>query len=86
MGNETIRRLTFEEIGKLFFSSWSKVRLFVPFAVGMDELFFKKGYGYGFGGSLKVGRLDLGPISFDSEKAYFALLAGTFTRNDLSTV
>ncbi|MGH8732766.1 MAG: ABC transporter permease subunit, partial [Burkholderiales bacterium] len=50
----------------------------MAFALLAEHMFFKTEIGFGFGGGLKVGRLDLPGVSFDSERAYFVLLAIAF--------
>jgi branched-chain amino acid transport system permease protein len=50
----------------------------MAFALLAEHMFFKTEQGFGFGGGLKIGRLDLPGISFDSERAYFVLLAIAF--------
>ncbi len=50
----------------------------MAFALLMEQMFFKNENIFGFGGSLKVGRLDLPGISFDGDRAYFVLLALVF--------
>lgn len=50
----------------------------MAFAVLMDNLFFPNRHVFGFLGSLKVGRLDIFGLSFESERAFFILLALAF--------
>lgn len=50
----------------------------MAFAYLCQELIFKHEAVYGFNASLPVGRLDLGPVSFDGETAYMVLLAAIF--------
>jgi branched-chain amino acid transport system permease protein len=50
----------------------------MAFALLMEKMFFSNEHIFGTGGSLKVGRLDIFGISFDSERAYFVLLALVF--------
>jgi branched-chain amino acid transport system permease protein len=50
----------------------------MAFALMAEHMFFKTELGFGFGGGLKIGRLDLPGLSFDSERAYFVLLAIAF--------
>ena len=50
----------------------------MAFALLAEKMFFPNEHVFGNFGSLKVGRLDLPGISFDSERAYFVLLAFAF--------
>jgi branched-chain amino acid transport system permease protein len=50
----------------------------MAFAYGMEKMFFTQEWVFGNLGARKVGRLDLLGISFDSERAYFVLLAIVF--------
>ncbi|MBI2168042.1 MAG: ABC transporter permease [Actinobacteria bacterium] len=50
----------------------------MAFAVMAREMIFVDKRFFGFNSSLPVGRLDLGPISFDGEVAYMLLLAVVF--------
>lgn len=50
----------------------------MAFAVMAVEMIFVDKRFFGFNASLPVGRLDLGPISFDGEVAYMMLVAGIF--------
>ena len=50
----------------------------MAFAVLMDYMFFPQEQVFGNLGALEVGRLDLGPISFNGIKSYFVLLAAAF--------
>jgi branched-chain amino acid transport system permease protein len=46
----------------------------MAFAVMLDKMFFNKTYGFGFGGSIPVGR----PEMFRSERAFMVLMAAAF--------
>ena len=46
----------------------------MAFAVMLDKMFFNKTYGFGFGGSIQVGR----PEMFRSERAFMVLMAAAF--------
>ncbi|MFY9589059.1 MAG: ABC transporter permease [Actinomycetota bacterium] len=50
----------------------------MAFALLMEHMFFKNDHVFGFGGAKAVGRLDLPGVSFDSDRAYFVLLAIVF--------
>src|SRR5206468_367306 len=50
----------------------------MAFALLMEKMFFTNDHVFGFGGAKAVGRLDLPGISFNSERAYFVLLAVVF--------
>ena len=46
----------------------------MAFAVMLDKMFFNKTYGFGFGGSIRVGR----PSMFEGERAFMVLMAAAF--------
>jgi branched-chain amino acid transport system permease protein len=50
----------------------------MAFAIGMEKMFFTQDWVFSNLGARKVGRLDLPGVSFDSERAYFVLLAIVF--------
>ncbi|MGH2728808.1 MAG: ABC transporter permease [Actinomycetota bacterium] len=50
----------------------------MAFAVLLDQMFFQQEWVFGNLGALPVGRLDLGPISFNGVRSYFVLLAVAF--------
>ena len=49
----------------------------MAFAAFMDTMFFRQHWAL-FGGGIPVSRLELGPVSFASQRAFFVLLATTF--------
>ena len=51
----------------------------MAFAAFMDYMFFSQEWVFGNLGALEVGRLDLGPVSFDGMSSYFVLLAVVFS-------
>jgi branched-chain amino acid transport system permease protein len=50
----------------------------MAFALIMQYMFFTNEHVFGFGGGKAVGRLDIFGVSFDSERAFFVLLAIVF--------
>lgn len=51
----------------------------MAFASFMDRLFFENPLIFGYGDSVAVGRLSIGPLGFDSDRAYIVLLAVMFS-------
>ena len=51
----------------------------MAFAAFLDQMFFSQEWVFGNLGALEVGRLDLGPISFNGIRSYFVLLAVVFS-------
>ena len=50
----------------------------MAFAFMAEHLFFSQDFIFGVGGGLRVGRLDIFGVSFDSDRGYFVLLAVVF--------
>ena len=58
----------------------------LAFAQGMSTMFFKSKWGFGYGGSLRVGRPELFGLSFRSDKAYFLLICVVFALSGIAVL